>query len=212
MKRVIFLTALAMAFSAHAFADEAILQANNQVSLSVGSHRLGYREPSASVAIQGDFDTEQGTQFSAGVSAVRQDTLFGIHDVYTSASASFAAGHTHYQGYLLANWTPMHENTRNIFGDIQFRLGKAFSFGSRSQFQVVPYVQYAYHIWSRTIGSDASEVYSHHAFGGGILGQYAATKNVGRSPEVRAKDGRMWYEPTSKSTENVATVGRGYSF
>lgn len=271
MKKVITLAALALVFSAHAFADEAILQANNQVSLSVGSHRLGYREPSQSASFPGDFDTEMGTQFTAGVSAVRQGTLFGINDIYTSASASFATGHTNYQGYLLANMTPKRDNTSNVFGDFQFRAGKAFSFGSRSQFQVVPYVQYAYHVWSRTIGTDASEVYSHHTLGGGILGQYAVNKklvlsadvtvsemfgaqmrkkplptfdvherpvlqlgfgadyaitrnlhvsanyrfvkfNYGRSPDVQGNDGSSWYEPSSKSTENVVTVGLGYSF
>jgi opacity protein-like surface antigen len=269
MKKVIILAALALV-SVSALADDAILQANNQLSLSVGAHHLDYHEPSTFDTIPGDLDSEKGSQFTAGLTAVRQGSLFGINDVYTSASAFVTAGTTHYTGYLLSTWAAKTDSTHNVYGDVELKLGKAFRFGSRSQFQVVPYVQYAYHIWSRTIGTDASEVYSHHALGGGVLGQYAPTSklvlsanvsvsemlgaqmrkdqyptfevhnrpvtevgvgldyavtrhlhasanyrftkfNYGRSPNVVAKGGD-WFEPSSRTTEQVVTVGLGYSF
>jgi opacity protein-like surface antigen len=270
MKKVITLAALLVA-SASAFADDAILQANNQISLAVGAQHLNYHEPSTTNTIPGDLDSEHGSQFTAGLTAVRQGSVFGINDVYTRASAFITAGNTSYTGYLLSTWTPKTDTTRNIAGDFQLRVGKALRFGSSSQFQVVPYVQYAYHVWSRTIGTDASEVYSHHTLGGGILGQYAPTSKLvlsadvgvsamlgsqmqkdnyptfktqnrpvteiglgadyavtrhlhasvnyrltkfhyGRSADVAGPRGGDWYEPSSRTTEQVITVGLGYSF
>ena len=272
MKKVISLAAAALTLvSASAFADDAILQANNQLSLSVGAHHQDYHEPSTFDTIPGDLDSEKGSQFTAGLTAVRQGSLFGINDVYTSASAFVTAGKTHYTGYLLSTWAAKTDSTDNVSGDVELRLGKAFRFGSRSQFQVVPYVQYAYHIWSRTIGTDAAEVYSHHTLGGGVLGQYAPTRKLvlsanisvsemlgaqmrkdqyptfqvqnrpvtevglgldyavtrhlhasanyrftkfhyGKSANVAGPQGGDWFEPSSRTTEQVVTVGLGYSF
>ncbi|KWU17756.1 outer membrane beta-barrel protein [Burkholderia cenocepacia] len=270
MKKVFSLAALLLV-SASAFADDAILQANNQISLSVGAHHLDYHEPSTTDTIPGDFDSEKGSQFTAGLTAVRQGSLFGISDVYTSASAFLSVGSTHYTGYLLSTWTPTTDSTRNVAGDFQVRVGKGFRFGSRSQFQVTPYLQAGYHIWSRTIGTDASEVYSHYTLGGGILGQYAPTSKLvlsadvgvsamlgsqmrkdkyptfetqnrpvaeiglgadyaftrklhasvnyrltkyhyGRSADVSGPRGGDWYEPSSRTTEQVITVGLGITF
>ncbi|CAB3780223.1 outer membrane protein [Pararobbsia alpina] len=175
--------AIAMAAST-AYADDAILNANNQVSLSGGASNLNYKEISRA-EVPTTMNSETGTQAAIGISTSRQGSIFGIKDVYTSVSSSFAFGNTAYDGHLLdATFTPQKATSKNFTTDVQLRLGKAFRFGVRSQFQVVPFVQYGYHYWNRDAASLETEEYSHNAFGGGVLIQGAPTDKLVLSLDV----------------------------
>lgn len=219
-KHIKFVAFAAIALAASsAYADDAILNANNQVSLSGGIQNLNYKEISDIPAFSGTLDSEKGTQAAFGVSASRQGSIFGIKDVYTSVSTSFAFGNTTYDGHMLDfAFTPYQGTSKDFTSDVQLRIGKAFRFGGRSQFQVVPFVQYAFHYWNRNVASMYTEEYSHSAFGGGVLAQVAPTEklvlslDVAVSAMVGAQMETGGYPAAKMESKPITQVGVGVDY
>ncbi|TKC88693.1 hypothetical protein FAZ69_13125 [Trinickia terrae] len=263
----------AAACPAHADAApgaDALLSANNQLSVSIGGHRLDYTESTATV---NPLDSETGTQLAYRIAAVRQGSVLGLTNVYLSAAVSYAAGTTAYDGYLedsLGNLYPYQSTTHDKTADVSIKLGRAFSISPFGNAQLVPYIAYGYHSWVRD-SSDTQygyyEHYRHQTVSAGLIGQYAFTPrlvgsadisvgrtfgakmtasivsgtfNLGAKPVVTGMLGldyavtkRLhinasyqvtrfnygmsntvggYYEPDSKTTEQLYLIGIGYSF
>lgn len=189
----------AVVVSVPAYADDALRDVNNQVTLSAGGQHLNYVE---STAQYDPLDSEKGTQASWQVGATVQRDILGIQDVYISASATYSNGSTHYDGYLEDNFgfmTPYQSTTHDKTIDVDVRLGKAFRV--LPQAQIVPYIEYGSHSWIRDSSSEAYgyyEHYRHQSVAVGILGQYAITPKL-----VASVDGGVGRTFAGKMTSGI---------
>ena len=227
LKQIALATAFLVSTLSLAHANEAIVRANNQVSVSVGAHNLDYRElDNSGVTGGGDLDTEKGTQTAFEAAVKRQGDVLGFHNIYTSMSVGVSTGHTNYSGYLQSmdgssGLIPFDNSTSNTTTDVLVKVGKAFDFGPRAQ--ATPYVQYGFHNWVRDMQGQYGykETYSHHTLGGGVLGQYAFSPRLVGSldanvsailgPKMSASIFSNDFNLKAKASESVS-VGVEYAF
>lgn len=184
---VAVVAALMLAGAAHA--NQTIENANNQATVSIGNHDLQYHEIDTQGLTNGGYlDSETGGQPAIKFGVVRQGEMFGIHDAYVSASASYAKGTTNYDGYLQGGGVliPFTNTTDSTTTDVNLRVGKGFTFAGAPNLQVTPFVGYSYHNWVRDMRGQYGykEVYSHHAAEIGVMGQYAFTSQLVGSADV----------------------------
>lgn len=158
-------------------ADDALLNANNEVGIAAGAQHLSYREWNEKLY---PLDGENGTlKKTYSIFASTQSTWFGITDMYASASFDYSKGHTSYVGYLVNSdtgaLTPATARTPTRITDYQLRLGRAFSVNAAGTAQLIPYIDGESHAWDRyaTKSDDYSEYYRNQTVGAGVLGQYS---------------------------------------
>ncbi|MEM5373089.1 hypothetical protein V4C53_44935 [Paraburkholderia azotifigens] len=227
LKRIALATAFLASTISLAHANESIVRANNQLSVSVGAHNLDYRElDKRGVTGGGDLDSEKGTQAAFEAAIKRQGDVFGFHNIYTSLSVDVSTGHTNYAGYVQSmdgssGLIPTDDSTSNTTTDVLLKVGKAFELGSRAQ--AAPYLQYGFHNWVRDMQGQYGykETYSHHSLGGGVLGQYAFSNRLVGSldanvsaiinPKMSADIVSGDFSLKAKATESVS-VGVDYAF
>ncbi len=160
-----------------AHADDTIVNANNQFSLSVGGHHLSYTEHTDQYD---PLDSENGTQAAFEANFVRQGSVLGVSDIYFNASVDYATGTTAYNGYLESAYSPVmipwQSTTHDKTIDVNVKLGRAFALTPQRDLQLIPYLAYGSHNWIRDM-SDSSygyyEHYRHQTISVGLLGQYA---------------------------------------
>lgn len=155
-----------------AHANDAITDMNNEVGFSVGGHNTDYHElaaPGQHVDSDGYIDSEIGTQRVYSVAISRQGSLFGMEQIYTSATAAVSHGTTEYIGQTQGGNSYDFQHPSTTF-DAELKIGKAFPIGAAVQ--VTPYLAYGYHRWIRD-GIGFKEVYSQQEAGPGVLAQYA---------------------------------------
>ena len=184
------IASLAVAFAAFgavgvAHANEAIVNANNQVSLSVGASNLNYHElDDYGVTGGGYLDSEKGTQPAFKLEATRQGSVFGINNIYLSSHVQLAKGNTDYTGYLqdeFGDLTPYTARTKDTTVDVGFKVGYAFQIPSLPNAQVTPYVAYSFQNWVRDMTPSPygyKETYHHSTASVGVLGQYALSDRL----------------------------------
>jgi predicted porin len=181
------LTALiTAALCAAAHANDAITAANNQVSFSLGGHKMLYHELDNHQTTGGKYlDSEHGYQPTTQLAASRQGTLLGIDKVYTAAALTLTRGHTSYEGYAIALSSPnghgdhITQSKTGTMVDLDLKLGRGFEIASPN-FQLTPYLGYGYHHWTR----DSIETYSWSTVSLGLLAQYALTPKLVVSAEL----------------------------
>lgn len=179
--------ALAAATISSAHAGDAIYNANNQLSVSLGSHNLHYREfDTFGLTGTNVLDSEKGAQPAVLLSATGQGEFLGFNDIYTNATLGYSHGNTKYDGYLQSMdgsqpLVPYKTTTKNTTLDLGLKVGKVFNLTAARSAALTPYVAYGYHNWNRDMSGDPygyKETYQHHTLGVGLLGQVAATDNL----------------------------------
>lgn len=209
MRHVILLLALSCVVG-QAAAESAIANANRQLTLSAGRHKIGYTEYDAyGVTSTGVLDTENGTQNAMRVAFAFQTDREEVKDLYIAGSYSSARGNTDYDGYLqnlsTGALTPYKATSHSTTTDFQFRAGKGFGLAG-GQIQLTPYLSYAYHEWVRDSRTDQygyMELYEHQSVGLGLLSQFALGRRLVASvdasvsymidPQMKIDGGPVYY-------------------
>lgn len=192
MKKSIKFTAMilaSMALMTTAYANDAIKNANNQLSVNIGAHDLSYHEIDNHGQVEsGYLNSENGKQPVVKVAYTTQRDIFGINDIYLTASASIAHGDTDYDGYLQggAKLIPFKNTTRSTTNDLNVRLGKGFTFVEAPGLQITPFIGAGYQLWVRDMLGEYGykEDYSHISYEAGVLAQFAVTPTIVVSADV----------------------------
>lgn len=177
MIRRLSLLAFALLGSQAAFAGVPIEMANNQVSLSAVQQNFRYHEVDNYGATQGGWlDSETGSQQGAGLRLAMQGDFASVHDVYFTLEGTAIRGNTNYDGYLQGGSAliPYKTTTKYKTTDYQLKLGKAFTLGNASQFQLTPYGTFGSYDWLRDSSKDPygyAERYKNQFYGVGLLMQ-----------------------------------------
>lgn len=225
-KSRLFLASIAMglaaAVAAPAMANDAIVQANNQVRIygSFGTS-FDYSKTDADGLRSGEKD---GTQTGLGLTLVQQTNLGTIKDVYVAANIGYAKGDTKYNGWALApgatEWTPYSGKTDYKQLDFDLKLGKAFQILD-DQAQVTPYVTVGTRKWNRDAKDFGGnrDVHSNAFYGIGALFQYAVSPSLvlsadamfakNRNSEIDWKNGGVTYSMADKGTTRFG-LGANY--
>lgn len=166
--------------SASAFADQTITAANNEISLSIGSHNVAYHEQFAE-AWRGDhpqyLDSATGSQPAISLAVTRQVALTEATGLYASAAFTYAKGGTDYTGYWLEDTAkddysrPIALREPSVTMNTDVKVGVAFRPSVLPRFQVTPFVAYGFHYWRQT----SLVTRSQHAASVGLMTQYAVT-------------------------------------
>lgn len=164
-----------------AHAGTAITAVNNQFSLSVGTHKMEYREVDRLQSSGGDFlDTEKGRLPSMLLNVARQGRVFGQENVYLAADLQTGDGTTRYNGYLQGEQglVPYKTVSGATTTELVVRVGKSFPVGAH--FQITPLVGVGTRNWVRDIQGPGgyTETYSNQYYEAGVMGQYAITPQI----------------------------------
>lgn len=156
-----------------------VWQARNRgVAISVDALNRRYTEfDSQGLTPDGILDTEQGELHGAAVRARWQGTLFGREQrpVQLQGEYRLHTGSTDYQGYMQSGTTliPYSTTTQNEVNDFRLRVGVPFSRSVSVQW--VPFMEYRYLNWMRSL-SQYRETFQHHAGVAGLLVQWQPSR------------------------------------
>jgi hypothetical protein len=159
---------LAIATGAHA-ASEDIYAANNLVLMQFSSTLVDYREYGNGFlgTPTGLLDQESGPVpgVALAASGMAKENYF-----YWQASYGYSSGGTDYTGALMGGTFGSYVGVSGaVLVDLGARIGRGLAF--RDAFMLTPYLELGSHEWER--GVNYGEIYNHHYYGLGLMGQYS---------------------------------------
>ncbi|MGA7593900.1 MAG: hypothetical protein WCA64_01785 [Gallionella sp.] len=185
-----------------AFADTYDIKvSNNQVGMQIISTNVDYTETGNGIKL----DTEKGSVPGYALSASTMQDLWLGND-YAEAEYDNASGYTAYVGGYLSPPTPYGSvvgTSSATLINYSARYGKGFMVGD--EFMLTPYAEIGHHEWDRDV--NLGEVYTHHYYGIGALGQYSPSGGLVLS--AKAMIGRTF---GSYITVNPTPVPGGNGF
>ena len=151
-----------------------ILYVNNQISIDAIDQNINYREKNGAGT---SLDSENGWQPGIQLTGTAMRNLGVLTNLYIMGQFSWARASTRYVGaYSGGNYGDLSQRDGAATTDFDFRFGKGFEVGPSWMF--TPYFGAGYHSWDRNLagGGGYHEKYSHSYAGGGLLIQWAPTR------------------------------------
>ena len=167
-------------FSATAFAGTSDIKAsNNQFGIQIISTNVDYTETGNGIfgTQTGTLDTETGSVSGNALSiSTMKDLWFG--NDYIEAEYDNISGNTTYVGGLNGPPATPYGSVVGTSGatliNYSARYGKGFMVNE--EFMLTPYAELGHHEWDR--GVNWGEIYTHHYYGIGTLGQYSPASRL----------------------------------
>lgn len=203
MKKTALISAVLVlaGFSGAAFANTAILKANNEIGIAATGTLMNYQEH----ITPGPSDTESGWMPGFGVKYSLMQNLMGLNNAYVAIHFNRSAGNINYRGAVQTadGDVPVTATDKATIYNVTGRVGMGMALSN--DMMVTPYVVGGYQHWNRDlIGPDGyTEDYGAGLVGLGAKFQYAPTSNLvlSATPEFMAIVG-------GGVKGNVAGVGR----
>ncbi len=189
MKRTSFAVALiALMASGTAFADNAIIHADNEIGIAATGTLMNYQEKVPSSV--GPADTESGWMPGFAINYSNMSNIAGISNIYTAINFSRSSGDIAYKGAVgyTGHYRPYRGTDSATVYDVTGRVGMGFNLANNMM--LTPYVVGGYQHWNRQMLGSAGYTEDYHAglAGVGAMLQYAATPNlvITATPEFMA--------------------------